>query len=217
VAKNRGVSIDTVLKDMADGRDFMGKDALAAGLVDHIGTFDDAYRLAKGEVIEGIKIQIKKEEKMDINILKADHREVFDAVFQQGADSVDTEKIAAEARTEGVDSERKRVTDILAADADPEVTRKAIADGTSADGAFKLFYQAEKDRKAAGLEDLRQNATESQGNDTPPEPSKLPADVELTKRAGKLAAEKGISIDAAMSQVMTDDPELAARYEQSFA
>jgi signal peptide peptidase SppA len=40
VAKNRGVSADTVLKDMADGRIFIGQQAIDAGLVDGVSTLD---------------------------------------------------------------------------------------------------------------------------------------------------------------------------------
>jgi signal peptide peptidase SppA len=38
VAKNRGKSAETVLKDMADGRVFLGKQAVNAGLVDGVST-----------------------------------------------------------------------------------------------------------------------------------------------------------------------------------
>lgn len=41
VAKHRGVSSEKVLKDMADARIFIGKQAVAAGLVDGISTFDN--------------------------------------------------------------------------------------------------------------------------------------------------------------------------------
>lgn len=40
VAKNRGVSTDTVLNDMADGRIFIGQQAVDAGLVDGVSTID---------------------------------------------------------------------------------------------------------------------------------------------------------------------------------
>jgi len=40
VAKYRGVSVDTVLKNMADGQIFIGRQALDAGLVDGVSTFD---------------------------------------------------------------------------------------------------------------------------------------------------------------------------------
>ncbi|MBA7559405.1 hypothetical protein ES708_01019 [subsurface metagenome] len=40
IAKYRGVSIDDVLENMADGKIFIGKQALDAGLVDGVSTFD---------------------------------------------------------------------------------------------------------------------------------------------------------------------------------
>lgn len=40
VATNRGVSTDTVIKDMADGRIFIGQQAIDAGLVDGVSTLD---------------------------------------------------------------------------------------------------------------------------------------------------------------------------------
>lgn len=41
VAKNRGVSVDQVLSDMADGRLFIGEQAIAAGLVDGVATLGE--------------------------------------------------------------------------------------------------------------------------------------------------------------------------------
>lgn len=40
VAKNRGVSSEKVLKDMADGKIYIGKQAITAGLVDGVSTLD---------------------------------------------------------------------------------------------------------------------------------------------------------------------------------
>ena len=40
VAKHRGKSSDKVLDDMADGRIFTGEQAIKAGLVDGVSTFD---------------------------------------------------------------------------------------------------------------------------------------------------------------------------------
>ena len=51
VAKGRGVSVSKVEKDFGQGRVVMAKDALAAGMVDKVGTFDEAVaRLASGKV-----------------------------------------------------------------------------------------------------------------------------------------------------------------------
>lgn len=50
VARNRGVSADTVLEDMADGRVFIGQQAINAGLVDGVSTLDRLIaRAAAGE------------------------------------------------------------------------------------------------------------------------------------------------------------------------
>jgi len=48
VAMNRGVSIDTVLKDMADGRIFVGNQSLDAGLVDGVSTLTDLINTLSG-------------------------------------------------------------------------------------------------------------------------------------------------------------------------
>ena len=42
VARNRGVDAETVLSNMADGRLFVGRAAIQAGLVDGVSTFDGA-------------------------------------------------------------------------------------------------------------------------------------------------------------------------------
>lgn len=44
VARNLGVSIEVVLRDMADARIFIGQQAVDAGLVDAVGTVDDAFQ-----------------------------------------------------------------------------------------------------------------------------------------------------------------------------
>lgn len=50
VADNRGASVDQVLADMADGRVFIGQQAIDAGLVDGIATLEQLVgRLAAGE------------------------------------------------------------------------------------------------------------------------------------------------------------------------
>ena len=46
VARNRGVSTETVLKEMAGGRVFIGQQAVDAGLAEKTGTFDDALETA---------------------------------------------------------------------------------------------------------------------------------------------------------------------------
>lgn len=112
-------------------------------------------------------------------------------------------------RKEGLDAERARVVAILEADADPAVTRKAITDGVSADGAFKLFYQAEKEKKAAALRELETSAPPPVGATPPavPPPAQDPKK-ELMLKAKKMALEKRITVAEAMKQIQAESPEL---------
>jgi len=51
IAKFRGVSTETVLSNMAEGRVFLGQQAVTAGLVDGIATFDSVHQgLAVGDM-----------------------------------------------------------------------------------------------------------------------------------------------------------------------
>jgi capsid assembly protease len=54
VAANRGVSIDRVLRDMADGRVFYGEQAIAAGLVDGVSTLDELIAQLNRERSAGV-------------------------------------------------------------------------------------------------------------------------------------------------------------------
>jgi hypothetical protein len=121
-------------------------------------------------------------------------------------------QIKKEAADEATAAERGRVSEILAADGDPAVARKAIAEGTSAAEAFKLFFQAEKALRAAGLKELAAQATPPQGAEEPAPPAPVnaaPADQQLAETARKLAAEKGIDIIEAQRLAFRLHPELA--------
>jgi hypothetical protein len=62
VARNRGVSAQAVLDNMADGRVFIGQQAIDAGLVDGVSTLDDLIgRAAAGEFnlpVDGAEINL---------------------------------------------------------------------------------------------------------------------------------------------------------------
>lgn len=59
VARNRGTDVQTVLKDMADGRIFIGQQAVDAGLVDSLGNFKTALSVA-GDMVRGGSVVQKK-------------------------------------------------------------------------------------------------------------------------------------------------------------
>lgn len=115
------------------------------------------------------------------------------------------------ARAEGVAAERSRVTEILSAEGDAAVTQKAIADGTAPAECFKLFFQAERSLRAAGLKELAAAATPPQGADEPAVDTadKRPAHEQLAEKARAIAAEKGIPIEQAQRLAFRENPELA--------
>jgi len=210
VARNRGTSTENVLEHMADGADYVGRQSLENGLVDYIGGFDYAVSLTKK----------KGAKKMDLNTLKAENLSLYQEVFDLGAKSVDQVAVAAEAekagveagKKEGIETERKRVMDILDAGADYEVTKTAIKDGTSADGAYKLFYEAVQTKKAKGIDKMEEEAPEPVGQEEPEEPEaedKTPKDLQLARKAKDLAVKEGITIVDAMNRLSAEDPELA--------
>jgi capsid assembly protease len=162
VARNRGVTVEKAL-NMADGKEFIGKKAQIAGLVDFIGTRDFALS----------KLRERSFNSMDVKTLKEQHPETFDQIFKSGQAQGEgdlTLKVET-AKTEAVNKERSRVKEILEAKADPEVTMKAIVDGTPSADAYRAFYQAEKNKREAGLNSMRSSAPKSVGAEQPQNPT----------------------------------------------
>jgi len=90
VAKARGVSEEQVLQDMADGRVFIGQQAIDAGLVDGVSTLDGAIarvrQLAAGAVANNTTLKAEGEN-MDRESILAAHPELAEAFRAEGADA----------------------------------------------------------------------------------------------------------------------------------
>jgi signal peptide peptidase SppA len=105
VARNRGTDSQTVVDDMADGRIFIGQQALGAGLVDAVGDFDAAIEIASA-MSDKKKSQFSLNANFDKGAKKMKFKTVEDmvaaypeftkVVFDQGAASIDTEKMSAD-------------------------------------------------------------------------------------------------------------------------
>ena len=172
VARNRDVEEGQVLSDMADGRIFIGQQAVDAGLVDYVGNFELAYERAqaladgghfkflatnggnKMSKDENIKITMETLKETAPDLLAQIENDAFTAGSEAGI-------------TDGTVAERARVMEILEADADPQQTRTAIKDGIAANAAFKSFYEAEKSKRAQGLNNMETEATETAGVEEP--------------------------------------------------
>lgn len=90
VATYRRVSIDTVLKNMADGRIFIGQQAIDAGLVDGVSTLDALVAKLNGDRSQGgasaSSKQIFKPQGATMNIeqIKAEHPDLAAALAAEG-------------------------------------------------------------------------------------------------------------------------------------
>lgn len=150
VARNRGVSVEAALK-MADGKEFIGKQALEVGLVDLIGTRETALGKAKERGSNNV----------DIKILQEKHADLFAQVKAMGAEEATKSAIEA-----GIKQERDRVTEIIGADGDPIVTAKCLVEGIDVKTSVQMLLKAEKEGKAAKLESMKKAAPQSVGQET---------------------------------------------------
>ena len=115
VARNRGVSTDAVLEKMADGRVFIGKQSIEAGLVDGVATLTDLIgRAAAGDfagsaankkATSGVGATPKAEAnetrtQMNIETLKAEHPDIAKALHEEGF---------AAGKAAGAEEERARI------------------------------------------------------------------------------------------------------------
>jgi capsid assembly protease len=150
VAINRNVSEDMALK-MADGKDFIGRKAQTAGLVDFIGSRERALVITKERSFRN----------MDLKTLQENHADLYAQVIAMGVEQgkQEADKAVAEARQTGATAERERITSLLDAGADPQVTREAITDGVTAGEAYKKFFEAEKNKRTTALAGMAASAT----------------------------------------------------------
>jgi hypothetical protein len=100
---------------------------------------------------------------MNLEDLKTKHPDLYQEVFSLGAGSVDIQKLQAEAKIEGINEERERVGKILEAQADAEMTRKAIAECATVEAAGWMFFEAEKTNRTKKLEEMQAVKPESAG------------------------------------------------------
>lgn len=142
VARNRGVSTETVKTDMADGRIFIGRQAVDAGLADETGTFNDALDAAvemipdtsgqfyyqsrvAGAIAPGKEFIVAKEQLQTIAPKTADELvalfpELCADIRQQGVESVDA-SLAGEQAASG---ERDRIIGLAGVHFGEEVSGK---------------------------------------------------------------------------------------------
>lgn len=175
VADFRGVAVSTVLDDMADGRVFIGQQAIDAGLVDGVATLGELIaelshgRLpAKANMTNSILFTETEDDDMsetmkvtDITAgyIAASHPDIADHFRAEGAGNID-EQVAA-ARDEGASAERARIQGVLEhsmAGHEDLVNTLAFDGKTSPDAAAAQVLKAEKANKANAGADIAADA-----------------------------------------------------------
>jgi capsid assembly protease len=223
VARYRGVSVEQVLSDMADGRVFTGTQAIAAGLVDGVSTLDaliaelSAKASLKGSARMGLRgtavvtgsitpnssasaaslITPPKGTKMDKATLDRDHAD-----------------LAASLRAEGAAAETQRVKDVRAQSlpGHDALINTLAADGkTTGAEAAQAIIAAERISKTANLNALRAEAPKPVNAVAPPaEPVAAAEETPQAKRqrqadeAKAYATKHGVSVLAAAQTLGLD-------------
>ncbi len=207
VARNRGVSEDTVLARYGQGGVLVGAAAVDAGLADAVGSLEgvlgDLAATNKHGSRGGFNMKKFTNEELAAALeqIRAEAPGMLDAALD-AARKEGLEAGLAQGRGEGQAAERARVVEIIGAEAERAVTVKAISDGTAASDFFKVAYQAERDKRAQGLQQLQQQATPPMGS-TPPADGGKGFDALVQEYMDAHKCKKSAAIQA----VMRDNPE----------
>lgn len=209
IAKYRGVSVDTVLADMADGRVFLGKQAMEAGLVDGVSTKDALISRLAGNpaaLLAGAGAALNpstptlQEEPMKITReqLQADAPELLQAVLAEGHQL-------------GAAAELSRIKGVLDATlpGHEDLAKQLAFDGkTNAGEAALAMVAAEKRLCQARLTDLTNLAPPAMAGGGDP--------LALEAAAAKAKAEKEAAEQADPKAKWDADPELRGSFGNDF-
>lgn len=114
VAEGRGVSPETVVQNFGKGGVLIASEALEAGMIDHICTFESLIAQLSGQTEEFSS----GANPMNLDKLKAEHREVYDAALALGRTdakaSFDSEILTVSQTNETLQAETAELKDKLA-------------------------------------------------------------------------------------------------------
>lgn len=180
VAKFRGVSVDTVLEKMADGKVFIGQQAIDAGLVDGVSTLEEMVSsLAKGQLpprapaasvattdaaepvatvhaVAAVSETKHEETNMTLDEIKAKYPEHVAALHAEGVAEGHVDGL-----TKGATAERERIQAVLAQSMpghEKLVNQLAFDGKTTGPEAAVQVLAAEKAVGKATLENLHADA-----------------------------------------------------------
>jgi signal peptide peptidase SppA len=217
VARNRGISTDAALA-MADGKIFIGKQAIEVGLVDGVSTFDDLIGRDSSGASGGINIAEKEDTTVTLDELKTKHPEVYAAAVAEGKTAGATEAAVSakqagieEGRAIGATAERERITGIMGAGlaGHEQIVADAIADGKSAAGDVALkIVAAEKVVRGKALENLKADGKQAV--------VEVPASPDLPKPKAGEEVDKNLPIDQRAKAAWDKSPEIRKEFADNF-
>jgi len=211
VARNRNVDVDHVIKQMADGKVFIGRQALSNGLVDGVSTMPELIdRMTAGDVVMvPPKAHIQKEDRiMDVNvkILQEEHPEVFkeihDAAYAEGL------KTGKEAELERIKSVEEQLVP-----GHEELIAALKFDGktTGAEAAVKIIA-AEKVMRDKKLEEIREDAIEPVAHANSPEVEIAKGEPSFMQLVEEYMKDADCSKAAAIREMAKKHPEAHKKY-----
>lgn len=191
VARGRGVDADTVLNNMADGKIFIGQQAITSGLVDGVATLDQIINTdthitvySGDEVVDEFdvkKSENKEADNMTAEELKEKYPDVYSSIFKLGEAeaAVDTQGKIEAAYKEGeeagkkigAEAERARIQGVEAhmlAGHEKLIASLKYDGQTTPDQAAAQIVKAEKDKQSDALKRLEGDAPDPVDTDEPP-------------------------------------------------
>ncbi len=180
VARFRGVSEQEVKSNMADGKTFIGDNAVKAGLVDDIKTFDLLIETINNG---GIDMGLFAKKEANLENLRVEHSAVYDEAVDVGINSTKAhfdESIATakeesyktgldEGAGKGALAERKRIQGIKDCTiiGQEKLAETLIADGgtTPGEAAIKMI-NANKTAHVDGLEVIKKTSAQAVADET---------------------------------------------------
>jgi hypothetical protein len=220
IARNRGVEPQEALA-MADGKVFIGKQAIEVGLVDGVEAFSDLINSTGVTAQEQLSA---KGEDMDINELKTKHPEVFAQALAEGKAAGMAEGMTAgkaegitEGKALGAEAERKRIADVRA---QLIPGHEALIDELASDGkttgpeAAMRIVAAEKALQKSKLSDMKKDGDLGVGNPSAEAAAaaeaaaKAAKDKDFMAEVEKVINEKKVGRGTAVSIVAKEQPEL---------
>lgn len=198
-------------EQIGDGKVFLGKEAVDAGIADGFASLNDivaAGASATQNSSAAVTAQ-SKETIMDLKQLQTEHPDLFAQAVAEGKAELDAQVKAS--YDKGLADERARVNGIKAhmIQGHESLANELIANGSSVEVAMAAFIKAENDKRAGVLASINNGAPAPVVAATEPEPEKK-ADFEQLV-AEHMEKNKSTRA-AAVSAVVNDNPEAHAAW-----